>query len=407
MDNKIFLSSLCDLPNIIEGQKTLDFRTFYKSVDVAQILFVHNKVIEDIQTKSPEELVRIAEDYNPVLEDQEFLNSLYRKGETKKMVEEQKGKGEKIHYECLKFRHGLAPVAKNIRNIRHKKEPNEDQEEVHAVEKILKDIIDYGFADNVEEELLVFNDDGDLVKVEKVDNKERRKEALSGNQITLNALYSSTLRSQGNYQDGQSSMYSGQQDQFDDATSYRQDTEYNETGYDYDQQSEIQQQSNFPSIQIPIQTNQQYSNQPIVINTGVTSNHQSSTSGPITLSFSNININQPQQTQIQQQQHQIQQQQDLYQQPTQIDTQMTNNLPINTPLYSNEDYSAMKRDLREIKKLIKSTKQNIEEANAQGKDVGELRQYYRTIIAKKREVKTQKKIAKRQLRQDQNVAMQM
>lgn len=33
-----------------------------------------------------------------------------------------KSRGEEVKYECLRFRHGLAPVAKNIRNIRHKKE---------------------------------------------------------------------------------------------------------------------------------------------------------------------------------------------------------------------------------------------------------------------------------------------
>lgn len=38
------------------------------------------------------------------------------------MVEEMKNKNEEVKYECLKFRHGLAPVSKNIRNIRHKKE---------------------------------------------------------------------------------------------------------------------------------------------------------------------------------------------------------------------------------------------------------------------------------------------
>jgi hypothetical protein len=57
-----------------------------------------------------------------VLEDQEFLNNLYRRSETKKKVEEMKSKGEPIKYEILKFRHGIAPVSKNIRNIRHKKE---------------------------------------------------------------------------------------------------------------------------------------------------------------------------------------------------------------------------------------------------------------------------------------------
>jgi len=77
--------------------------------------------------------------------------------------------------DMMKYRHGLAPATKNIRNIRYKREPNEDPKEVHSVEKILKDIIDYGFADNVEEELLYFNDKGDLVNCVK-GAKEKRRE---------------------------------------------------------------------------------------------------------------------------------------------------------------------------------------------------------------------------------------
>jgi len=66
--------------------------------------------------------MKIAKDFNPIVEDQDFLNNLYRKSEHKKMIEEMKARNEEIIYDTLKFRHGLTPVAKNIRNIRHKKE---------------------------------------------------------------------------------------------------------------------------------------------------------------------------------------------------------------------------------------------------------------------------------------------
>jgi hypothetical protein len=91
-------------------------------VDVAQLLYVHNKTIDDVDQKSPEELMKVAKDFVPVLEDQDFLTNLYRRSETKRLVEEIKNKNEEIRYDILKFRHGLAPVSKNIRNIRHKKE---------------------------------------------------------------------------------------------------------------------------------------------------------------------------------------------------------------------------------------------------------------------------------------------
>lgn len=67
----------------------------------------------------------------------------------------------------LKLRSGLVPVTKNVRNARFKKESHEDPVLVHDVERILKDIIDYGFADNVEEELMEFDEEGKLVRVVK------------------------------------------------------------------------------------------------------------------------------------------------------------------------------------------------------------------------------------------------
>ena len=72
IDNRIFLCSLVDLPCIIEGQKTLDFKTFYKSTDVSQLLFIHNKCIEDTDQKQPDDIIKIAKEFNP-LEDQEFF----------------------------------------------------------------------------------------------------------------------------------------------------------------------------------------------------------------------------------------------------------------------------------------------------------------------------------------------
>ena len=51
IDNRLYLASLVDLPSIVEAQKTLDFRTFFKSTDVSQMLYIHNRSIEDFDTK--------------------------------------------------------------------------------------------------------------------------------------------------------------------------------------------------------------------------------------------------------------------------------------------------------------------------------------------------------------------
>ena len=67
----------------------------------------------------------------------------------------------------LKFRHGLSPGAHNVRNVRHKLDPVVDPNKVHEVEIILKNLIETGFADNCDEELLEFDEDGNLVKVTK------------------------------------------------------------------------------------------------------------------------------------------------------------------------------------------------------------------------------------------------
>ena len=67
--------------------------------------------------------------------------------------------------ELLKYRHGLSPAARNIRNVRHKVDPIVDKDKVHQVEVILRSLIETGFADNCDEELLEFDDDGNLVNV--------------------------------------------------------------------------------------------------------------------------------------------------------------------------------------------------------------------------------------------------
>jgi len=43
---RIYLGTLVDLPCIIEAQKTLDYKTFFKSCDAAQMLYIHNYFID-------------------------------------------------------------------------------------------------------------------------------------------------------------------------------------------------------------------------------------------------------------------------------------------------------------------------------------------------------------------------
>jgi hypothetical protein len=70
---------------------------------------------------------------------------------------------QKYWDQLLRFRHGISPIAKNIRNIRYKKKPEFDVEKVKRIETILKDLIDFGFADHVDEHRLDFDPEGGLI----------------------------------------------------------------------------------------------------------------------------------------------------------------------------------------------------------------------------------------------------
>lgn len=46
IEDKIYLASLVDLPCIIEAMKTLDYKTYYKSCDAAQMMYIHNVFLQ-------------------------------------------------------------------------------------------------------------------------------------------------------------------------------------------------------------------------------------------------------------------------------------------------------------------------------------------------------------------------
>ena len=56
LNNTVFLGTLVDLPCIIEAMKTLDYFNFYKSQDASQMLYVHNKRIDNWDRLKQDEL---------------------------------------------------------------------------------------------------------------------------------------------------------------------------------------------------------------------------------------------------------------------------------------------------------------------------------------------------------------
>jgi TATA-binding protein-associated factor Taf7 len=90
LDEKMYLATLVDLPCLIEAQKTLDFRTFYKSTDVSQMLYIHNKHLENFSQLSADQVLDFAKGFYPDEHDTDFYHNLYKRGELGKTLEEAK-----------------------------------------------------------------------------------------------------------------------------------------------------------------------------------------------------------------------------------------------------------------------------------------------------------------------------
>lgn len=126
------------------------------------MLYVH-PVKFNLDEISAEEQQKIIDNYNPSKEDPAFFKLLYER----KVHDDKKD---------LKMRDGIAPITKNIRNIRFKRKPKFDIDQVRKIETMLKDHIDFGFADHVDEQLLHFDDDGVLKDI--TDGKSNQKKAV-------------------------------------------------------------------------------------------------------------------------------------------------------------------------------------------------------------------------------------
>ena len=112
--------TLLDMPCIIEAQKTIDYKTFYKSSDISQMMFVH-----DFSYKLNDE--KEIEKFNPFeIGDSYFKKIIWKKDPDHK----------------YKLKHGLAKCTKNIRERRFKAKTKYNQEEILDVAKKLKSIID-------------------------------------------------------------------------------------------------------------------------------------------------------------------------------------------------------------------------------------------------------------------------
>ena len=115
--------TILDLPCIIEGHKTIDFKSFYKGGDICQMMYVH-----DDKLKQEEDLNNFNTFSSPT--DKNFSKLLWTKDPDHK----------------YKLKHGLSAPTRNIRSRRFKTKIKYKQDEILEVAKKLKSIIDNGAA---------------------------------------------------------------------------------------------------------------------------------------------------------------------------------------------------------------------------------------------------------------------
>ena len=135
INNEIHPITILDLPCIIEGNKTIDYKTFYKSSDISQMFYVHEDKLDN-----ENDLIS----FDPFVSsiDANFDNVLWKK--------------DKDHQ--YKLKHGLAKCTRNIRARRFKRKIRYNHEEILEVAKKLKNIIDNGAA-NFESQMNKTNTD--------------------------------------------------------------------------------------------------------------------------------------------------------------------------------------------------------------------------------------------------------
>ena len=115
--------SILDLPCIIEGHKTIDYKSFYKGGDICQMMYVH-----DDKLKQEEDLNNFNTFTSP--SDKNFSKLLWTKDPDHK----------------YKLKHGLSAPTRNIRARRFKTKMKYNKDEILEVAKKLKNIIDNGAA---------------------------------------------------------------------------------------------------------------------------------------------------------------------------------------------------------------------------------------------------------------------
>lgn len=159
--------TILDLPCIIEAQKTIDYKTFYKSGDISQMMYVHDKEFK-IDNES------YISYFNPFKAGDETFNKLVWK------------KDYDHKYKC---KHGIGKSTKNIRAKRFKRKIRYNHEEILDVAKKLKSIIDNGAA-NFENQMKIKDGVENLTEhADNLENIENQSFINSTSDVVLPAMH--------------------------------------------------------------------------------------------------------------------------------------------------------------------------------------------------------------------------
>jgi hypothetical protein len=161
INNTLLPVTLLDLPCIIEAKKTIDYKNFYKSGDVSQMMFVHDK---EHQLNREEDIIK----FDPFTAEDETFNKIIWK---------------KDYDHRYKLRNGLGKGTKNIRSKRFKRKIRYNGDEILEVAKKLKMIIDNGAA-SFENQMKMeqSQNDEEMLKFTIGENQSERQSASENNQ---------------------------------------------------------------------------------------------------------------------------------------------------------------------------------------------------------------------------------
>jgi hypothetical protein len=152
--------TLLDLPCIIEAKKTIDYKNFYKSGDIAQMMFVHDK---EHKLDKEDDIAK----FDPFAANDSTFNKIVWK---------------KDYDHRYKLKNGLGKGTRDIRSKRFKRKIRYNGEEILEVAKKLKMIIDNGAA-SFENQMRMeqSQNDEDILKLTIGENQSERQSASDYN----------------------------------------------------------------------------------------------------------------------------------------------------------------------------------------------------------------------------------